>query len=169
MSYLFTYSFAETLGGPLPLVLISFVQDSPQRGHHQELTELPDSSAVSEARALSDLSTSASSGVSSKMARVAKQLESLKLSGAKSTSAMKTSEKNHGGEKVPLLDLHMKDANPRDAVALILARAKARRLSKQNPEPQNVAPSPSDALSERTLAEQSVPEFVPRLTYVIEK
>lgn len=143
-----------------PLPLLSFIQESPQGGHHLDLTELPDSSAVSEARALSDLSTSASSVVSSKMARVAKQLESLKLSGGTTKSVMKTCEQ-HAGDP-PLLDLPAVGAtcNPQDTVALILARAKERRLSKENQKPEEVAPSSSDAPLDR----KSVPAFVPRLT-----
>lgn len=131
-------------------------KESPQGGHHLDLTELPDSSAVSEARALSDLSTSASSVVSSKMARVAKQLESLKLSGGTTKSVMKTCEQ-HAGDP-PLLDLPAVGAtcNPQDTVALILARAKERRLSKENQKPEDVAPSSSDAPLDR----KSVPAFV---------
>lgn len=152
-----SHLFTQFCKKPLPL---SFVQDSPQKGHHLDLTELPDSSAVSEARALSDLSTSACSGVSSKMDRIAKQLQSLKLSGATTKSVMKTNG-NHAGD-LPLLDLPAVGAtsNPQDTVAFILGRAKERRLSKENQKPDSVTPSPLDALPDA----KSVPDFVPRFT-----
>ena len=140
------------------------------------MAELPDNSVVSETAALSDLTSTSASGVSSsasslKVLRIAQQIKSLKLSSFEkkptectiNPSMEPTGKQDQGtpSEKEPLPALGTK-CKGHEAVALILQKAKNRRLALANGKnDQKENRPPCEALAECSHSRgKGAPDFV---------
>ena len=142
-------------------------QASVQRGSHEGLAELPYTAGVTDVStsASSDLGSSGvstESGVlSEKLARIASQLQSLKVAvgdppATKPKSSTVAPTHDDGAEEE--LPFGGAGYTPKQRVALILQRAKNRRLAKQNHEPN---PKMVDATPAREDDSDRVPDYVP--------
>ena len=134
-------------------------QASVQQGSHKGLEALPYTAGVT------DVSTSASSDLGSsgeKLARIVGQLQSLKVAvGVPPTTKPKSStvgSTDGGDDQKEELPFGGTGYTPKQRVALILERAKNRRLAKQNHEPN---PPLVDSIPARADDSERVPDYVP--------
>lgn len=146
-------------------------QEFPQHAHPEDLAELPDNSVVSERAALSDLTSTSASGMSSassKVLRIAQQIELLKISSKKndvegttkpSMGSMGKHEKGTPPEKAPLPGSGTK-SKAHQAVELILQKAKNRRLASAHGHDHKENRAPCEALAECIHGRAKVPDFV---------
>lgn len=142
-------------------------QASVQQGSHKGLEALPYTAGVTDVStsASSDLGSSGvsteSSVLSEKLARIVGQLQSLKVAvGVPPTTKPKSStvgSTDGGDDQKEELPFGGTGYTPKQRVALILERAKNRRLAKQNHEPN---PPLLDSIPARADDSERVPDYV---------
>lgn len=144
-------------------------QASVQRGGHEGLAELPYTAGVTDVStsASSDLGSSGvsteSSVLSEKLARIVGQLQSLKVAvgdppATKPKSSTAASTDDDDDDQKEELPFGGAGYTPKQRVALILERAKNRRLAKQTHEPD---PKMVNATPAREDDSDRVPDYVP--------